>query len=91
MKTASSIGLREKIKELSNISYIAATDLSKCISCGTCVKYCPLKIRAFNAEGKAITIITDKTCGGCSVCYKRCRQNAISLIPVNKKTRKSII
>ena len=88
MKTASSINLRKKIKELSNLSYIATTDLSKCISCGTCVKYCPLKIRIFNSEGKAITIKTDKTCGGCSVCYKRCRQNAISLIQVYKKNEK---
>ena len=88
MKTAST-NLKKKIKELSNISYIAVTDFSKCISCGTCVKYCPLKIRIFNAEGKAITIKTDKICGGCSVCYKRCRQNAISLIPVNKKTKNS--
>jgi Pyruvate/2-oxoacid:ferredoxin oxidoreductase delta subunit len=88
MNTAST-NLKKKIKELSNISYIAVTDPSKCISCGTCVKYCPLKIRIFNAEGKAITIKTDKICGGCSVCYKRCRQNAIALIPVNKKNKNS--
>ena len=84
MKVASP-NLQKKIDELSNLSYKAVTILSKCISCGTCVKYCPLKIRKFNSEGKAITIMTNKSCGGCSVCYKRCRQNAIKLIPVQRK------
>jgi len=76
--------LRKKIKELMNLTYRAITDLSKCKSCGTCIKFCPLKIREFNSEGKAITIKNDKSCGGCSVCYKRCPQNAIKLISIKK-------
>lgn len=72
--------LRKKIKELKGLTYRAVTNLSKCKSCGTCVKFCPLKIRKFNLEGKAITIKTKKSCGGCSVCYKRCPENAINLI-----------
>ena len=83
MKSASP-NLRKKIEELKHITYRAATILSKCKSCGTCVKYCPLKIRVFNDEGKAITIKTDLSCGGCSVCFKRCRQKAIRLIPIKK-------
>jgi Pyruvate/2-oxoacid:ferredoxin oxidoreductase delta subunit len=82
---AASIELRKKIEELLNLSYIAITELSKCKSCGTCVRYCPLKIRIFNSEGKAITIKTEKSCGGCSVCFKRCPQKAIKLIPMSKK------
>ena len=76
--------LEKKIKELMSFSYRAATDLSKCKSCGTCVKFCPLKIRKFNSQRKAITIITDKSCKGCSVCYKRCPEKAINLIFIKK-------
>jgi len=83
---SASINLQKKFNELSKLTYTAVTDLSKCISCGTCVRYCPLKIRIFNIEGKAITIKTDQSCGGCSVCYKRCRQNAISLILIQRKS-----
>ncbi|MHA1292576.1 MAG: 4Fe-4S binding protein [Promethearchaeota archaeon] len=82
---AASPGLTKKIEELRRISYRAITDLSRCKSCGTCVRYCPLKIRAFNAEGKAVTLITEFSCGGCSVCYKRCRNKAIKLIVIEKK------
>ncbi|MBD3194933.1 MAG: 4Fe-4S dicluster domain-containing protein [Candidatus Lokiarchaeota archaeon] len=77
--------LQEKIRELQKIIYRAVTDLDKCISCGTCVFYCPLKIRVFNNEGKAVTIKTNKSCGGCSVCVKRCKNKAISLIVLRKK------
>jgi Pyruvate/2-oxoacid:ferredoxin oxidoreductase delta subunit len=76
--------LKEKIIELSKFTYRAATILSKCKSCGTCMRYCPLKIRAFNSEGKAITIKTNQSCGGCSVCFKRCRNNAIILKKILK-------
>jgi 2-oxoglutarate ferredoxin oxidoreductase subunit delta len=81
---AASPKLQEKIKELMGIKYLAVTELEKCKSCGTCVQFCPLEIRKFNDEGKAITIKTDKSCGGCSVCYKRCPQDAIKLIRVKK-------
>ncbi|MHA1803309.1 MAG: 4Fe-4S dicluster domain-containing protein [Promethearchaeota archaeon] len=84
MKSASK-SLQKKINELSSIKYSAFTIISKCRSCGTCIKFCPLKIRAYNSEGKAITIITEKSCGGCSVCFKRCPYGAIQLIPIIKK------
>lgn len=82
---STSKNLRDKIEKLSQLTYIAISDLSKCKSCGTCVRFCPLKIRIFNSERKAITIKTDKSCGGCSVCFKRCPHDAIKLIPVRKK------
>jgi translation initiation factor RLI1 len=44
------------------------------------VKCCPLKIRVFNEEGIAITIVSDRSCGGCSLCYHRCPNNAIKLV-----------
>jgi len=84
MKTASH-KLQEKIKELSNLTYKAITELSKCKSCGTCVIYCPLNIRKFNAEGKAITIISESYCGGCSVCFHRCPNKAIRLVPFRNR------
>jgi len=76
--------LQEAIKEISKRSYKAVTILEKCQSCGTCVKYCPIKIRRFNSENKAITINSDKSCGGCSVCFHRCPNKAILLNPINK-------
>jgi Pyruvate/2-oxoacid:ferredoxin oxidoreductase delta subunit len=79
MKTMSKT-LENKFKELSEIHYEAITILEKCKACGTCVKFCPLKIRKFNAFGKAITVKSTKECGGCSVCFHRCPNNAIKLI-----------
>ena len=76
--------LQEKIKELINLTYKAYTNFPKCKSCGTCVKYCPLEIRKFNSNRKAITIRTTKSCGGCSVCYNRCPENAILLLPIKR-------
>jgi Pyruvate/2-oxoacid:ferredoxin oxidoreductase delta subunit len=82
---SASKSLRDKIDELLKVTYVAISDLSKCKSCGTCVRFCPWKIRIFNSEGKAITIKTDKSCGGCSVCFKRCPHHAVKLISIQKK------
>lgn len=48
--------LEKKFNELSNRTYKAVTDVTKCISCGTCIKFYPLYIRKFNENKKAITI-----------------------------------
>ena len=80
MKSPSS-RLQKKIRELSKLTYKAITVLPNCKSCGTCIKFCPLNIRKLNDQGKAITIISDYICGGCSVCYHRCSNKAIKLIP----------
>ncbi len=85
MDVLCSTDLQKAIKELSKISYKAVTILENCQSCGTCVKYCPLKIRKFNSESKAITIKSIQSCGGCSVCFHRCPNNAIRLNPINKE------
>jgi len=79
--------LQDKIKQLSQVIIRAVTNLSKCKSCGTCILYCPLKIRAFNSDGKAVTIITDVSCGGCSVCWHRCPEGAINLLTFKRKTQ----
>jgi 2-oxoglutarate ferredoxin oxidoreductase subunit delta len=81
----SSTNLERKIKELSTLHYKAITILEKCRSCGTCVRFCPLNIRKFNEKGKAITISSNRDCGGCSVCFHRCPNNAIELIQLKKK------
>ena len=80
MKSPSS-GLQKKIRELSKLTYKAITVLPNCKSCGTCIKFCPLNIRKLNDQGKAITITSDYICGGCSVCYHRCPNKAIKLVP----------
>jgi 2-oxoglutarate ferredoxin oxidoreductase subunit delta len=79
MMTSASKNLKRKIKELSLYHYKAITLLDRCRGCGTCVKFCPLKIRKFNEMGKAITISSIRDCGGCSVCFHRCPNNAIEL------------
>ncbi len=83
--TDTSENLQKKIQQLSRSSYRAVTIIAKCRSCGTCIAYCPLKIRAFNGERKAITINTENSCGGCSVCFHRCPQQAIELIVLPRK------
>ncbi|MFO8017422.1 MAG: 4Fe-4S dicluster domain-containing protein [Promethearchaeia archaeon] len=75
--------LEQKFKELSSFIYKAIT-VGECVGCGTCVKFCPLKIRVFDVHKKAKTINTYKTCHGCSVCVKRCPLNAIQLINTKK-------
>ncbi len=77
--------LQNKINELSQIIYKAVTDLSKCKACGTCITFCPLNLRKFNKDGKAVTINTTQSCGGCTVCVHRCPEHAIKLIKFPKK------
>jgi 2-oxoglutarate ferredoxin oxidoreductase subunit delta len=77
--------LQKKINELSQIFYKAVTILSKCKSCGTCIAFCPLKLRKFNKDGKAVTINTIQSCGGCTVCFHRCPEHAIELIKLPRK------
>jgi pyruvate ferredoxin oxidoreductase delta subunit len=76
--------LEKKFNELSNRTYKAVTDLTKCISCGMCIKFCPLYIRKFNKDKKAITIKSTRYCGGCSVCFHRCPRRAIQLVKITK-------
>ncbi|TXT60071.1 MAG: hypothetical protein BAJALOKI2v1_140056 [Promethearchaeota archaeon] len=75
--------LSKKFQELSNIKYKAIT-VGKCVKCGTCIQYCPLNLRIFGKKGKAVTIDSNRSCGGCSVCFHRCPQQAIELIPLGK-------
>ena len=89
MNNVRSDDLQKAIENLSNISYKAVTILEKCRSCGNCVEYCPLKIRKFNPQKKAITINSEYSCGGCSVCFHRCPNNAILLRPIQKDRKKN--
>jgi 2-oxoglutarate ferredoxin oxidoreductase subunit delta len=77
---SASDNLQKRIKELSGLNYKAVTILERCKSCGTCVRFCPLNIRAFGDHGKAITISSNRSCGGCSVCFHRCPNKAINLM-----------
>ena len=74
--------LQKKIDELIEIKYKAVTILEKCKSCGTCVKFCPLNLRIFGEHGKAITISSNRSCGGCSVCFHTCPNQAITLLTI---------
>ena len=76
--------LKKKFQELSELTYKAVT-VGQCIRCGTCIKFCPLDLRIFGKEGNAITIKSQRSCGGCSVCYHRCPQKAIRLVTIEKK------
>lgn len=83
--TNTSENLQKKIRQLSRSTYKAVTIIDKCESCGTCIMYCPLKIRVFNVEGRAVTINTDHSCGGCSVCFHRCPHHAVKLVGFSRK------
>ena len=73
---AASPNLQNKIKELKFRAFKAVTDLSKCKSCGTCIRICPLKIRKFSSDGKAVTV---GQCFSCNICIRKCPNNAINL------------
>ncbi|MCK4239593.1 MAG: 4Fe-4S binding protein [Candidatus Lokiarchaeota archaeon] len=40
------------------------------------MKICPLKIREFGLDGKAVTV---GQCFGCNICTRKCPNNAIDL------------
>jgi len=66
------IGYRRKI----NSNFFALVDSKKCVSCGACVKKCP--VEAIKIEDKK-AIIDQDICIGCGVCERSCAVKAITI------------
>ncbi len=58
-------------------NYIREMNEEKCIGCGLCVEYCPMK--ALELRDKKV-IFTPERCIGCGVCVHKCPEEAIVLI-----------
>ena len=59
-------------------------DTDKCISCGVCVKNCP--ISAITPKGKKHPpLIEEELCVDCNVCTRVCPANAVSMVPFDRK------
>ena len=56
-------------------------DRDKCISCGKCVKLCPLGNITMSADGK---IRFGNKCMGCTACSFHCPQDAIKIGAMNR-------
>lgn len=56
-------------------------DRDKCISCGKCVKLCPLGNITMSADGK---IRFGNKCMGCTACSFHCQQDAIKIGAMNR-------
>jgi Pyruvate/2-oxoacid:ferredoxin oxidoreductase delta subunit len=66
------IGSPQMIKS----DFIANTDLTKCIDCGSCEKYCYFGARKL-IKGKLISL--PNYCFGCGLCVSKCTKKAINL------------
>ncbi len=49
-----------------------------CVSCGACVKECPL--RALSIHKGVIAEVNDNKCVGCGKCVEVCPANALTII-----------
>ena len=56
-------------------------DMSSCIQCGICEKYCPTDVMTTGKKGIDEEVIIDFTyCKGCGICADVCPQNAIEMV-----------
>jgi Na+-translocating ferredoxin:NAD+ oxidoreductase subunit B len=62
-------------------NYRAVIDPGKCISCGACIKRCPVEAIAEDGNDKS-KVGRDK-CIGCGVCVIGCPTDAIEMVPVS--------
>jgi Pyruvate/2-oxoacid:ferredoxin oxidoreductase delta subunit len=66
------IGYRRKI----NSNFFASVNTSECVSCGACIKKCP--VEAIKIKDKKIHVDQD-ICIGCGVCQRSCAVKAITI------------
>ncbi len=66
------IGYRRKI----NSNFFASVDVNKCVSCGACVKKCP--VEAIMIKDKK-AIVSQDICIGCGICERSCAVKAITI------------
>jgi Na+-translocating ferredoxin:NAD+ oxidoreductase subunit B len=64
-------------------NYRAVIDPEECISCGVCIKRCPVDAIAADENNKAN--VEREKCIGCGVCVIGCASDALELVPVSAK------
>lgn len=56
----------------------AKVDINYCVSCGTCVWYCP--VGAISIVGGMYALVNEDQCVGCSKCSKVCPASVIDMV-----------
>lgn len=64
-------------KQQMHADFTPEIDISKCVKCGRCGRYCPES--AISLEGDVMVIDQDK-CVGCGECVQNCYNEAISIV-----------
>jgi Pyruvate/2-oxoacid:ferredoxin oxidoreductase delta subunit len=67
---------------MSYSSYLAQVDQDLCVSCGTCVKLCPMKAIDLNGD---FAVVNQEKCIGCGVCAHHCPEEAIELKRIGER------
>ena len=57
-----------------------------CKGCGICAAFCPKKVLAVGADGKA-HVVNEEACVNCGFCQPHCPDFAIVVIPENGESR----
>lgn len=60
---------------------ISNINLTTCIGCGLCEKFCPVDVIRFDADKKIPVIAYKKDCMLCGLCEDRCPVHAITVTP----------
>jgi MinD superfamily P-loop ATPase len=68
---------RPGLRMVAESGYSVEHDASKCVSCGTCVKFC--QFEAVESSGGKRTGYVRENCMGCGLCVENCPQGALSL------------
>lgn len=56
-------------------------DFSKCIKCGTCVRFCPVGIITLDRENEKPLTFDWNYCKGCGICANECLKQCITMKP----------
>ncbi len=57
-------------------------DAEKCVKCGMCFLYCPVK--SISREEDGSFVISYDYCKGCGICAHECRIKAITMVDVKE-------
>lgn len=67
-------------------SFIPNINYASCVSCGKCVKACPIgAIEKVKENDKTIVKIDEDRCLGCGVCVRNCSKKSITLLKRKEK------
>lgn len=58
-------------------------DKKACISCGACIKVCPMKVLKKTDEG--VMVQNDEDCIHCNLCLNNCKEGAITVVHTKRE------